>query len=241
MDYIEGATLQHSIVMVAATPSNNTQTRAMGMCLVVDQTRKGVLGITTTDPTEDAAHYFHFYEKKNIGFLPFDSVQISKQPEHGKLVRGKDAGGREIYTYEANFGYVGKDRFEALVPVGNETLRLVYFLVVQGDQITDSDGFNSKKYCPKNDWKISSTTFDPLTQDYAAWLRSSELSSLIATASQTLAGFQDLTGSSVGQTTDEGATAQITLDTTEKRGQARINKLRRKDFDSPCPAAPAST
>ena len=50
--------------------------------------------------------------------------------------------------------------------------------------------------------------------DYAAWLQSANLSTLLATASKSLSGFADLPGSAVGNTVGEGSTASITLDTT---------------------------
>jgi hypothetical protein len=47
----------------------------------------------------------------------------------------------------------------------------------------------------------------------AAWQRSANLSALIASAQQSLTSFTDLPATALGQTTGEGATAQITLDT----------------------------
>ena len=49
--------------------------------------------------------------------------------------------------------------------------------------------------------------------DLASWQRAGELSALIANASQSLTGFSDLASTAVGETTGEGLTAQITLDT----------------------------
>ena len=50
--------------------------------------------------------------------------------------------------------------------------------------------------------------------DLAAWQRASDLSILLASASQTLTGFTDLPGSAVGNTIGEGSPASITLDPT---------------------------
>ncbi|MFZ2217248.1 MAG: hypothetical protein WAV85_01040 [Rhodoferax sp.] len=58
----------------------------------------------------------------------------------------------------------------------------------------------------------SNFEFGPL--DYAAWQHASELSSLLATASQSFTGFQYLTGSAVGNTDGEDFNAAITLDFT---------------------------
>jgi VCBS repeat-containing protein len=215
MDYAEGINTGKPSIVVTAKASAKYQTRTMGECLVVDQTRKNVLGVTTIDPPGTAAQYFLSYEKKDIGFLPFDSVKIVKQPAHGKLTIGKNAGGLDGYTYEADFGYAGKDRFEVVVPVGKETLRIVYFLVVQGEQITDSEGFNTKKYCPRLNWKISSvdSANDTSNTGLASWQKSGDLMNLLADASLSFTGFSDLAGTAVGQTIGEGANASITLDT----------------------------
>lgn len=47
-----------------------------------------------------------------------------------------------------------------------------------------------------------------------AWLRSAQLSAVLADASQVLQGFSDLAGAVVGNTVGEGSSAQITLDNT---------------------------
>ena len=62
-------------------------------------------------------------------------------------------------------------------------------------------------------WKISQSYTDPSTRESAAWLRSAQLSALLASASQSLTDFADLPGTAVGQTTGEGASATITPDT----------------------------
>ena len=62
-------------------------------------------------------------------------------------------------------------------------------------------------------WKISQSYTDPSTRESAAWLRSAQLSALLASASQSLTGYQNLSGTAVGETVGEGSSAKITLDT----------------------------
>ncbi len=142
----------------------------MGACLVVDKTGPGVLGITTVDPTSDAARYYYAFEKKRIiDPIPFDSIRIEKEPLHGKLTFGKNAGGLRIITYLANPGHTGKDRFEAVVPAGKEVVRLVYFLRVQNEWVGDGPDSKPEKYCPKSEWKIlSAPRFDYASEAIAS-------------------------------------------------------------------------
>ena len=91
-----------------------------------------------------------------------------------------------------------------------------YYIEVVGDHPTTyygGDGQRLPHFCKRETWKISQSDFNSGSQDYAAWLRSSELSTLLANASQSVAGFQDLAGSAVGNTAGEGTNAAITLDT----------------------------
>ena len=52
-------------------------------------------------------------------------------------------------------GYLGNDRFEALVLMEDgKTVRIVYKIVVQSEPV-DNPGFDEKEFCPNSYWKIS--------------------------------------------------------------------------------------
>lgn len=193
------------VVLVAQAPVSGRE-RVMGMCVPVEMTQKDWLGMMTFDPASDAAQYMEFFAKQPLtSFLPFDSIRITQQPVHGTLTREKNAVGRDIYVYRPNIGYLGKDRIEAVVPVGNDTVRIIYNLVVQPDPIERED-FDRQKYCPMTEWKISSY-FKTSTLDNAT-LQSLLTQSGLDGSAVTLQ-VSDLTGSAVGSTS--GTT--ITLDT----------------------------
>ena len=143
MNVIELPNAGTPAVLVAAAPVAGKEL-VMGFCLpttIIDKTHQDPLGVT---PNADARSYFWLYNKQQEVALPsFDSVRIVKQPAHGQLIREKNAAGRDVYVYRPSFGYLGKDRFEAVVPVGNDTVRIIYYIVVQKD-LTDQDGFDSK-------------------------------------------------------------------------------------------------
>lgn len=141
-----------------SVPSNSSageRERVMGVCLPVEMTRENQDGVLTLSPTAAAAHYMEFFAKQPLSsILSFDSILIKQQPSHGTLTREKNAVGRSVYVYRPNFGYLGKDRFEAVVPVGIDSVRIIYNVVVQPD-LTDQEDFERKKHCPKTEWKIS--------------------------------------------------------------------------------------
>ena len=202
MNVIEIPDLGTPAVIVAAAPAASHE-KVMGVCLPVQQTQDKVLGVLTTSPDSDAVVYLSRYFKLEVASISFENIRITKQPTYGQLSREKDAGGIDRYVYRPNFGYLGKDRFEAVVLVGNETVRIVYYIVVQPNR-TDQEGFRSEKYCPKLDWKISL----PSTSRDVASLQPFLDAALLTTARQTLA-FADLTGSALGQITGTGASAKI--------------------------------
>ena len=147
------------------------------------------------------------YEKSAI-------VTLIKQGDHGKVAFGKsyDSTYSEwFYTPEA--GFKGKDRVTFVVELGGKTFKVEYFLHVV--ELGRNRDMKLVQACEKRPyWKISQSDIDSGTQDPATWLRSAQLSALLATASQSFTDLTDLPGTAVGQTVGGGASASITLDTT---------------------------
>ena len=143
-------------------------------------------------------------------------VTIVSLPKQGKLTLEKFPDGGAGYYYRSDIGYLGKETFTLLVKIeGQPPVKIVYFfMIVKGGP----DDAQIKQYCGTTKikfWKISQDTAPDIgASDLAAWQRASNLSALLANASQSLTGFTDLAGTAVGQTTGEGLSAQITLDPT---------------------------
>lgn len=146
------------VIVAAAQTSKVVRQRTLGVCLVAMKTKGDFIDGISVMPNYNAKDYYSFYEKKEFAAPSFDSIRIVKQPQHGELKQYKMATGFDAYSYEADLGYLGKDRFEVLVSVGNETVRIVYFLTVQSYSTQSEGGYDpERKHCPKVHWKISYT------------------------------------------------------------------------------------
>lgn len=201
MNYVDVPGFGTPAVLVAAAPAVGKE-KAMGVCLPTEQIRKDVRQPLIVQPDGSAQSYFDFYEKKKVS-PSFGGVRVVRRPLNGQLKHEKNASGFDVYAYYPEHGYLGKDRFEFVVSVGKESVRVVYFVVVQPNR-TDEEGFQSRKFCPKVDWKISLDTGSDA--NLQALLAQSLASGLNVTTA-------DLGSAMLGQTTGTGADAQITLDT----------------------------
>ena len=76
--------------------------------------------------------------------------------------------------------------------------------------------------------------------DLAAWQRSANLSALIAGAQQSFTGFSNLPSTALGQTTGEGLSAQITLDTNAAGHNWYIDPTPLDNSDDYLPTSDAS-
>lgn len=162
-------------------------------------------------------------------------VSVLHAPAHGKLVL-VDPDAQMVLTPDVD--YLGKDRVDLLV-TGNDdlgrpfALTLRYYINIVGRE--SGPGLNaikhpgSKELCGtvKNRWRISELDSEGETyrtsgsDNVAQWLRSVQLSSLIASAGNALQGVANLADRAVGTTVGEGA--KITLDadaTGHDRGSA---------------------
>jgi Matrixin len=141
-------------------------------------------------------------------------IEVLRQPKHGQLIlKEPDADFGDFrkyrYVYNSNKDYEGLDEFEFKVSVKGQELRVYYQVKVYGE----GDSPKYENFCKREIWKISQSGEPaPSSSDYAAWLRSTALSALIASAQQSLTGFSDLPSTALGQTTGQGLAGQITLD-----------------------------
>lgn len=206
-----------------ASAKSTQSVNRLGVCMTVEFDMRGF------DPTLDANDYMWKYGIKGFSFTrnPDGSrrhdavIQVLKEPAHGVLEKaeGKYSDDTDyIYTpgpSEDNSGnefYRGLDHFVMSVSAGGKTVQIHYTVSVV-DNFRDEKG-NVISECGKPYWKISQSDFDPRTQDDAAWLRTSELSSLIAT--------------------DRGASTSITLATNSppQASQGRYHRQLHPHADS---------
>ena len=212
--------------------------RTLGVCLPVPNIPSVVENLV--DPVAEAATYLRKYEQRklqNIG-----TTIILQKPAHGtlRLVTEADRGtlfsrssaqldpADSVYAYLPEKGYFGKDKAIALVDIGGVKVKVVFYL----QSVEGSAGRTDEpdRFCGKTgySWKISSTLdvngnnaiaaidYQPANADESASASTSRSSALgdgvLSTSGITL-NISDLPGTAVGQTTGEGRSAIITLDT----------------------------
>ena len=177
--------------------------KILGVCTLV---KVGKYGTNQGNifPALDANIYLHTSNEK-IDFYTA-KINIIKQPKHGRLVPESD-GNWITARYLPNTDYLGNDSFVMQVVGNGYKVNLHYFMYV-----TNSAGETifENKACKNIYWKITEdSSIDSSLTDLTAWQRASELSALLANATESLIGFSDLASTAVG----EGLSAQITLDT----------------------------
>ena len=237
---VDGFNNMPSLIQVAYKNVVKTDVSTVGVCFLSTNAEKMDKNIQDQiDPMSAKAYGAFGLEFKDIydrdGIINwYDNAQLQvvQKPTNGTL------SGRDFF-YRPNPGFVGNDKIIYLVsgqgPDGKpHSVKLVYYFKVVKDLISKlgynndniSDEIRAKKrlaYCAgrPETWLISEGQFNKdlvfgATQDsfsLAAWQRGADLSAILANASQSLTGFSDLASTAVGETTGEGLSAQITLDT----------------------------
>ena len=162
-------------------------------------------------PTSAATRYFERNGTRTFSFETLNgshrldtNLTVIQQPKHGMLVRRYPEAENYTkyhYQYVPSEGYAGHDKFAFNVKAGEKSVKVHYtmavmhpgeptYLINEYGQRTDN-----LTECPRGSWwKISQSNIDPSSQDYAAWQRASQLSTLLTNASQSLASFQDQIG-----------------------------------------------
>ena len=230
--YVASTNAQSNVVMVAKNNQvgKSSKTRTMGICaevppIAMDKSNfvldRDLHYRNFARPYSDALAYFASYEKRQISNWegnagPFDTftAKIIQLPKHGTLVetkwdKDKPFFNPSVFAYTPSIGFEGDDTAIIETTVNGWKLKQRYYF-----KVTTTESTLEKQCDGKGpQWKISQSDADPSTQDPATWLRSAQLSALLASASQSLTDFTDLPGTAVGQTVGEGAAASITLDT----------------------------
>jgi hypothetical protein len=213
--------LAGAAALVATSPVLAADNYVFGVC-EISRPDSGVEIRPTTNGDSYLARY-HNSDPRFSGFS-FDGeglkVTVIKRPPHGRVSLTDDpmASSWGLYHYTPDAGYIGKDRFVMQVEKSGIKVRINYLIesvdANEAIYVRGDDGLQRMLYCNPESWKISQSDFNSGSQDYAAWQRASQLSSLLASSSQSFAGFQDLADAAVGNTSGEGSNAAITLDFT---------------------------
>lgn len=197
-----GALIGSAVAVTTVLPAEAADGYALGRCTVA----KPSLG-AAINPTVAAGSYLFDYhgndprykEKLEIGqFFSGANATLIKAPKHGKVVYSDlpHATEWQYYHYWPTEGYVGNDRFVMQVEKDGVKVRIHYLIKVLEEYEAESG------MCKPEQWKIS----------YAPAALTDPAAALLPSALRSLVGFADLPGSSVGETTNTGPTAQITLD-----------------------------
>ena len=160
-------------------------------------------------------------------------------PKHGELKAEVDNTGITSYRYDPAPGFLGNDQAIFLATYGGKRYKIILDIKVL--YVVDE----RSSTCPDPTLiRVKKVSYVPNpgaeTTDLAAWQRASELSALIADASQSLTGFSDLASTALGQTTGEGASAQITLDTNAAGHNWYIDPTPLDNSDDYLPTSDAS-
>ena len=142
-----------------------------------------------------------------------DKVSILRKPAHGTLSAD--------YVYTPDKGFIGNDRAEVLVEIGEYKIKVVGSYKVVPEKSFTKYGFF--KYCQSPGWhQISSVdrglSLDTQVANISAGIYTKAPSPLLSNYSNTVYpsltySFTNLPGTAVGQTTGSGTAANILLDT----------------------------
>jgi hypothetical protein len=171
-------------------------------------------------------NYFRAYENRKVNEWDI-SVSLLEMPKNGELKLGHyiqdslayESYGKTIsyFRYDPKTGYLGKDRAVFAATYDGKRYKVFLDIVVSQAIAETGPATCSEPQLIRVKKPVKTSALDgadPIfANDLTAWQLSASLSALIASAQQTLTGFADLPVTALGQTTGEGATAAITLDT----------------------------
>jgi hypothetical protein len=192
------------IAFVATAADLDTKQRVIGKCAnaYADVGHGSTLELF---PESAAGSYMWRYENRELDFSKNSTLSVLRKPSHGKI-------STDLTEYSPYPGFVGKDFFILQVRKGDIKVQVQYNILVADGPWEHVDPKHKRNCGTTGSWKISDGFLDS-GADVAAWLRSADLTSILAAASQVETRFSDFAGATLGTTTGEGLTAQITLDT----------------------------
>jgi hypothetical protein len=196
------------MVMVAA--AGKTNEKVIGVCMPIGPS------LVTFSFGTPAQHYLILYDGKDpmdvdISRVEIRFLDIVRQPEHGRLIMDENSsyGGG---AYDPDEGYLGKDRVEAIVAVGDDVIRVVMNFIIQTESVDQILDHEWKKLCPKGLFQKISGAPAGNDTDPVSWYRANSLQALLAGLDDF--AFSDLPGASLGPTPGD----KITLDAARKVG-----------------------
>lgn len=213
--------LSGAILTVVSSDVEAAQKYAVGMCQVQSQDLNAELG-----PSSIAVSYINEYQRDNPEFKSISlnefrreaKITLLSRPKLGVLKRGEEEWNNDTWYYRpTKFNKdgtrVGRDHFVMKAEHKGVAVYIHYYIEVVGNDPTNYAEGDQRlpHFCQIESWKISSN-LPTGTDDLSHWQTTASLSAMLANASGFLTNFSDLTGTAVGETKGEGATAQITLD-----------------------------
>lgn len=207
-----------AVQVVAANTTATRTNHVAGLCLGVDEhagdsewAQNRSIGIEQV-----AGNYVYFQlNRRDIQFPKPSAVTVEKHPKYGVLDIGRPQSMSRpddlSWRYTPKPGYTNVvDQATFLVDVQGIPVRVVAVFKVISPRPDSVPG-----PCKLGRWIISTET-DTGTNNLPAWQTQSQLSALlasnIASATQSLTGFQALPGTTLGLTQGSGPSATITLD-----------------------------
>jgi hypothetical protein len=156
------------------------------------------------DPAGMLAVYFEQY--KGAKFIDLANIKtiLLDGTAHGKITSVVDNTGRTWYRYDAELGYEGEDNAVFIA----EYQGMRYKIVVEIKVSTEVD--ENSPQCPPP--KLIKVNRKPVSGALGSDINVSILDSLSVDPSLVTLNIADLPGGAVGQTTETGNTATITLD-----------------------------
>jgi hypothetical protein len=198
---------QHQIVVAAKeapeSVSGQPVQRAIGFCVPSDFREGEKFDKAYIPLGQGFRTYIGLYEPKTA-LPPKDykpDVKLAGMPTHGKIMQEIVEGETASY-YLPDIGYLGDDKAVYELSYQGKTVNVVYVFKVTKNPSGGND--TSDIECGKKPiWKISTT---PTTNPETNFVK------LLNDANDAFTGFGDLAGTTVGETTGLGLSAQITFD-----------------------------
>jgi Bacterial Ig domain len=188
-----------SFVIAAIEQAKQAQEneRVIGYCHPVPNMTGNHDAFDSFPPTAMAMSYFKRYEQKTVNGQA--TITVLEQPKHGSL----SSNSNDYFLYAPAEGYFGKDQVTYLVEIGGYKVKVIQFIKVINKFTLGNTGYERNCADTGTIWKISTTpTTNPETN----------FANLLNDAIDAFTGFRDLAGTTVGETTGLGLSAQITFD-----------------------------
>ena len=221
-----------------ATPSSPKYAAIFGACQFVDLGQSLHWDTNHFDPFEPFGKYRELLDPNPRANI----IRLITPPQFGSLTDFSQKPftykqGNQVITYSDGWHYIadeskltsnndgyyfGKDQAVFEIEAKGKKYKVIFDLHITGLIESLGESPSTVKKCKPTlsggarSWRISGVDLnsnDVAGDLFRTWQATSELNSLLSTLSSTVLVFDDLPATAVGQTTGEGASASITLDT----------------------------